>query len=119
MPDWPPTQEDFDRLLSWLDPDRDRAGGRHEKIRRKLILFFASRGGASPEDMADECINRVIKRLPEIEPQYTGSPEIYFFGVAKVIVLEWPRKDRPIEIPWVGPASPEREERMACLDGCL
>lgn len=119
MPDWPPTQEDFDRLLSWLDPDRDRAGERYEKIRRKLILIFASRGGATPEDMTDECINRVIKKLPEIEPQYTGSPENYFFGVVNFIVLEWPRKDRPIDIPCVEPASPEMEERMACLDGCL
>lgn len=119
MPDWPPTQEDFDRLLSWLDPDRDRAGERYERIRRKLILIFASRGGASPEEMTDECINRVIKKLPEIEPQYTGSPENYFFGVAKFVALEWPRKDPPIVIPPPEPVSPENEEPLACLDGCL
>ena len=119
MPDWPPTQEDFDRLLAWLDPDRDRAGERYEKIRRKLTLIFASRGGASPEDMTDECINRVIKKLPEIEPQYTGSPENYFIRVVDFIVLEWLRKNRPIEIPCVGPVSPEMEEQMDCLDGCL
>jgi DNA-directed RNA polymerase specialized sigma24 family protein len=118
MPDWSPTQEDFDRLLSWLDPDRDRAGERHEKIRRKLILIFASRGGASPEEMADECINRVIKKLPEIEPQYTGSPENYFFGVVNFIVLEWPRKNLPIEIP-PRPEPLYSEEHLACLDRCL
>jgi DNA-directed RNA polymerase specialized sigma24 family protein len=114
MADW--SKEDFDRLLAWLDPDRDRAGERHEKIRRKLILLFASHGWSSPEEMADACINRVMKKLPEIVPQYTGSPEDYFFGVVKFIVLEWPRRNRPIDIPWVEPSP---EEPLACLDGCL
>jgi DNA-directed RNA polymerase specialized sigma24 family protein len=114
MSDW--SKEDLDRLLAWLDPDRDRAGERHEKIRRKLILFFASRGGASPEEMTDECINRVMKKLPEIAPQYTGSPEDYFFGVAKFIALEWSRKNPPVVIP---PVDPSPEEPLACLDRCL
>src|SRR5438270_6548605 len=113
------TQEAFNRLLSWLDPDRGRAGERYEKIRRKLILVFASRGFAFPEEMADECINRVMKKLPEIEQQYTGSPENYFFGVARVIALEWPRKERPIEIPPGKGSSRGMEEPMDCLDRCL
>jgi DNA-directed RNA polymerase specialized sigma24 family protein len=119
MPDWSPTQEDFNRLLAWLDSDRDRAGARYEKVRRKLILFFAARGFAFAEEMADECINRVMKKLPEIEQQYTGSPENYFFGVAKFVALEWQRKDSPIEIPPVEGASPEIEEPLACLDRCM
>lgn len=117
MSDW--SKEDFDRLLSWLNPDRDRAGERYERIRRKLILVFASHGWCSPEEMADACINRVIKKLPEIEPHYTGSPDNYFFGVVRIIELEWPRKDRPIEVPWVEPALPDMEEHLDCLDRCL
>ncbi|HKD79577.1 MAG TPA: hypothetical protein VKH81_07775 [Candidatus Angelobacter sp.] len=118
MPDWTLTGEDFNRLLLWLDPERDRAGEHYEKIRRKLILIFASRGGGFPEDMADECINRVIKKLPEIERDYRGSPEFYFYGVARIIQLEWPRRDRPIELP---PASDpyQSAEPLTCLDGCL
>jgi DNA-directed RNA polymerase specialized sigma24 family protein len=120
MPDWSPTQENFNRLLSWLDPNRDRAGQRYERIRRKLILVFASRGFAFAEEMTDESINRVMKKLPEIEQQYTGSPENYFFGVAKIIALEWPRKDHPIEIPQPADGvSPASEEPLDCLDRCL
>ena len=119
MSDWPPTQEDFDRLLAWLDPDRECAGEHHERIRRKLILIFASHGWSSPEEMTDECINRVIKKLPEIEQEYKGSPENYFLSVAKYVELEWPRKERPIVIPPVGGASSEVEEPLACLDRCL
>lgn len=118
MADLPITQEAFDRLLSWLDPDRDRAGGRYERIRRKLILIFASHGWYSPEEMADECINRVIKKLPEIEEEYEGPPEFYFYRVANFIELEWPRKERPIQPP-PGNEPSDIEESLACLDLCL
>jgi DNA-directed RNA polymerase specialized sigma24 family protein len=119
MADWMITQEDLNRLLSWLAPDRNGAGERYESIRRKLILIFASRRWAFPEEMADDCINRVMKKLPEIEGQYQGPPEAYFYGVAKIIELEWRRKDRPIEIPDMEGISPETEAHLACLDRCL
>lgn len=119
MADWTITQEAFERLLSWLDPDRSRAGERYENIRRKLILIFASRGAAFPEDMADDCINRVTQKLPEIVHQYNGAPEYYFVGVARYVDLEWQRKHRPIELPVLPPNPPETERNLACLDRCL
>jgi DNA-directed RNA polymerase specialized sigma24 family protein len=119
MTDWTITQQDFDRLLSWLDPDQNHAGKRYEGIRRKLILIFASRRWRFPEEMADDCINRVIKKLPEVEGRYQGPPEAYFYGVAKIIELEWRRKDLPIEIPDMEGISSETEEHLVCLDGCL
>jgi hypothetical protein len=119
MADQTITQEDLDRLLSWLAPDRAKAGERYEGIRRKLILIFVSHGWASPEEMADDCINRVTRKLPEIEGEYQGAPEFYFYGVAKIIELEWTRKDRPIEIPIKEGISPERERYLDCLDRCL
>ena len=119
MADSTVTQEAFDRMLSWLDPDRRRAGERYESIRRKLILIFSSRGAAFPEDMADDCINRVIQKLPEIIGSYEGSPEFYFVGVARNVHLEWQRKQRPIEPPVLPPNPPELEQKLACLDNCL
>ena len=86
------TQESFDRLLLWLDPDRGRAGQRYENIRRKLIGIFASRSAAFPEEMADDCINRVIQKMPELAGTYGGPPEIYFYGVAKMIFLDLHQK---------------------------
>lgn len=119
MAHWDFNQESFDRLLSWLDPELSLAGQRYEIIRRKLILIFASQGFAFPEEMADDCINRVMRKLPEIEAHYQGSPEAYFCGVAKIIALEWRRKGLPIEIPSIEGISPEVEQRLACLDQCL
>jgi DNA-directed RNA polymerase specialized sigma24 family protein len=113
------TQESFDRLLLWLDPDRGRAGQRYESIRSKLIGIFASRGAAFPEEMADDCINRVIQKVPELAGAYEGPPEFYFYSVAKMIFLEWTRKERPIEVPFIAESSLEVEQHYACLEKCL
>ena len=32
--DWELSQEDFDALLDWLDPDREQAGIKYEQIRK-------------------------------------------------------------------------------------
>ncbi|HUK90604.1 MAG TPA: hypothetical protein VLZ81_09415, partial [Blastocatellia bacterium] len=67
------TQEAFDLLLRWLDPDdRDRAGQRYEEIRQSIIRNFARRGSPVAEELADEVMNRVAKRLPEIIDSYDG-----------------------------------------------
>src|SRR6478672_10875246 len=79
---WVLTQESFDALLDWLDPHREQAGQKYEDIRRRLIKLFVCRGCPEPEDLADETINRVIKKLKEIESGFTGDKARYFYGVA-------------------------------------
>jgi RNA polymerase sigma factor (sigma-70 family) len=125
------TQEGFDGLLHWLDADRTRAGERYEALRRKLVTIFAARGGAFPEGMADDCINRVIAKLPEIVGKYDGKPEFYFYGVAKFILLEGAREERLVELDAMGENLRERElhalkenaseveKQYACLEECL
>jgi DNA-directed RNA polymerase specialized sigma24 family protein len=84
--DWTLTAEAFERLLASLDADRDRAGQRYENMRRKLIEFFEARGSNSPNDHADETINRVARRLDEGESvQDLGA---YFYGVARLLFKE-------------------------------
>ena len=125
-------RKDFDRLLRWLDPDRNRAGERYEALRRKLISIFAARQGAFPEEMADDCINRVIPKVTELISSYEGEPELYFYGVVKFILLEWNRKTCPVEldtlreniIPRVelramGERVEEVEGHFSCLEECL
>jgi len=46
-------QEQFDRLLCWLDSDWEKAGAEYERIRKGLIKIFVSRGSRIPEDLAD------------------------------------------------------------------
>jgi DNA-directed RNA polymerase specialized sigma24 family protein len=117
--DWVLTQESFDALLHWLDPQRDRAGLRYEEIRRSLIKIFACRGCAEPEDLADETINRVSKKLSEIVNHFTGDPARYFYGVANKVHLEYLRRKPPPQTPPPMQDSEENEREFQCLERCM
>ena len=91
--EWELTPEAFDRLLLWLNPDRERAGRKYEEIRRKLITILSSRGCTCPEDLTDEAMNRVTRKVPEIIDNYVGDPALYFYGVAHKVHLEWVRRN--------------------------
>lgn len=85
---WSLTQDGFETLLAWLSLDREKAGIQYETIRKRLIRLFTIRGCVDPEAMSDETINRVISRLPDILPAYTGDPIHYFYGVANKVHQE-------------------------------
>src|SRR5687767_5895715 len=94
---WVVTQQAFDRLLDWLDADRDSAGSKYERIRVRLIKIFTCRGCGEADDLADETINRVTAKLGDIVESYSGDPALYFYGVAQKVHLEYLRKKPPIQ----------------------
>src|SRR5215831_13213906 len=85
------TPETFEKLLEWLDRDRNRAGEKYEYIRMRLIKRFASRGCTEPEELADETLTRVAHKLKQISGAYIGNPASYCLGVANKIFLEYLR----------------------------
>jgi RNA polymerase sigma factor (sigma-70 family) len=85
------TQENFDRLLNWLDPERSRAGEKYEAIRLRLIKIFVVRGCIDADALADETINRVTRKVEEVSNQYVGDPSNYFYAVARKVYLEYLR----------------------------
>jgi RNA polymerase sigma factor (sigma-70 family) len=87
------TQEDFDTLLDWLSPDRERAGQKYEEIRGSLVKIFSWRGYHDAEDLADEVMNRVVSKVKDLSAYYVGDPALYFYGVAKKILLECGRRE--------------------------
>lgn len=115
----PPNQEAFEKLLTWLDPDRDRAGGKYNKIQSKLIGTFAC-FGCDAEDLADKTINVVISKSDWLIENYIGDPALYFYGVAKKIYQERLRKKpAPIIHPF-GPCPDKKDEQMHhCLEESL
>lgn len=115
---WSLTQESFDSLLAWLDSDRERAGRRYEEIRRRLIKIFACRGCHEPEDLADETINRVAKKVADISATYEGDPALYFYGVANKVHLESVKK-RPASPAPPAPQAEEFEREHDCLERCM
>ena len=110
---------EFEAMLTWLDSNRDRAGEKYETIRHGLIEIFRCRGCWEPEDLADETINRVARKVQSIALTYSGDPAHYFFGVAKNVLREYYRRTlRPV--PLIQPAEPDNvEERHRCLDECM
>ncbi|HEX9959500.1 MAG TPA: RNA polymerase sigma factor [Pyrinomonadaceae bacterium] len=116
-------QENFDVLLNWLDRNREIAGQKYEKIRRRLIRIFLGRGCFEAEELADETINRVTRRLPQVAADYVGEPTHYFYAVANKIHLEWLRKQKKInELPLNethNHAETESETEYECLETCL
>lgn len=118
--EWVLTKEAFERLLDWLGPDREVAGRKYETIRRRLIEIFACRGCRDAEDLADETINRVTLRLPDIVGSYEGEPARYFYGVAQKVYLESLRaKPRQLPVPAQPGADDDDEREMECLDACM
>ena len=82
------TSASLDSLLAQLGPDRESAARAYLDLRRALFIFFATRGAASPDEMTDETINRVARRLSEGERITTESPSNYFYGVARNVWRE-------------------------------
>ena len=116
---WEISQDAFDRFLAWLDPNREQAGIKYEEIRCRLIKIFKCRGSIAGEELADETINRVIRRMQELASSYTGDPALYFYGVARHVLREHVKKP-PIIPPPPLPDPPEQKElEHRCLEACM
>ena len=115
------TKELFDALLEWLDPDPDAAGRRYEAIRAGLVRMFVSKGISDAGHSADEAMDRVMKRLPEIRGSYVGDPAKYFHGVARNLIREAMRgKEVATEVmPERLAREPDISDTSECLSKCL
>ena len=114
----PPSQESFDKLLRWLDADRDQAAKHYHKIQSRLIGIFAAKGCTDPEDLADQSFNIATLKIDWLLGNYEGDPALYVYGIAKKVFLEQKPKPNP-GLPPPGPDSTELEKRSICLDQCL
>lgn len=116
------TQSAFDRLLAALDADREQAGEKYERIRQKLVKFFECRDAPSPDDEADETFSRVARRLEEGE--HIEHLPAYFYGVARLVLLECDRQQRREMTARAAAAEDQldrtvEDSRLPCLERCL
>ena len=125
--------QEFEKLLARLDPNRDGAAAQYEVLRRKLIAFFQRNRVSGVEELADETIDRIAKKL---DTEEIHDLNLYAYGVARNVCLEiHRRKDRLISIEdhvgdWDLPGGErnpedrivEREQNarsLECLQRCL
>jgi RNA polymerase sigma factor (sigma-70 family) len=85
-------QAAFDELLSWLDPNRKEATRQYETIYRGLLKILSHWGCNAAEEAADETVDRVAAKVPQLRNEYKGDPVRYFYGVAYNVFLEYRRK---------------------------
>ncbi len=118
--------ERFEKLLSALAADREAAGRQYEVVRLKLVKYFEIRMCPSPDDLADETIDRVARRLWEGERLESSNLMRYVYGVARNVFLEsgktdqrrgpWPVAGDPAEAALEGLSA---EQQLDCFRECL
>jgi hypothetical protein len=116
----------FERFLTWLDDGHDSGGQRYLEMRRRLVSYFARKRCAVADELADETLSRVARRLDEESAITEATPARYCYIVARFVFLEYLRRpdlhNEGLRTD-VGAASddrdPERERRLQILDDCL
>lgn len=115
---------EFEQLLSWLAPDRERAGEEYERIRRNLHDYFRRRGVEDPLGLADDVIARVTAKVGEVASGFVGEPAAYFFAIARNVLYEWRRRPAQVELPAHLASMPEqtkedtKERLLESLERC-
>ncbi len=95
---WELNRQSFEKMLDWLDKDREIAGQKYEAIRFRLIKVLNYRGCLEGESLADEVMDRVAKKIDTLAETYQGDPAFYFLNVANKIYLEHLRKPVAVEL---------------------
>lgn len=89
-------------------------------------MYFDRKRARSPDELADETLNRVSRRLEE-QGSITDTPAArYCYIVARFVFLEYAREERGrmttgdalVSAPGTE-AADEREKLFACLERCL
>jgi len=120
--------ESFDEILAWLNPDRDVAASIYVQLREDLTKLFIWNHSPDPEGSTDEVFDRVAKKVHQLRQTYVGDPKLYFYGVARNIIKELPKKIRSqTSLQGTEPATDPRREteqetaamREDCLRSCL
>jgi len=134
---WTLNQQAFRQFLNWLDAGVDSHGETYLEMRRRLVLYFDRKDRAAPDDLADETLNRVARKLEEKGEIRDVTPAHYCYIVAKFVFLESVRQDKQasqsvdvlsktgVNIPSLiavavsESADDAREKMFACLEDCL
>lgn len=120
---WSPTPESFEKLLIWLNSNREESAEKYERIRLRLIKYFAcNQCGDADEYLADKTIDRVMKKIDrdEIPNPFTGDKALYFLAFARNIRREHLYNQKPeIPHPVIDPDSVQAEAEEACLSECV
>jgi DNA-directed RNA polymerase specialized sigma24 family protein len=118
---WALTAEALERLLTALDPDRERAAESYERLRDRVIGLLRWWGADEADALADTTLDRVARKLEEGAAIAPGSVGAYVRGVARMVFLESARHARMQATAGLPPweSTEAQETAAACMDRCL
>ncbi len=128
---WTLNPSAFRKFLAWLDEGVDSAGQKYVEMRQRLVSFFDRKNCLSPDELADETLNRVARRLEEEGSITSESPAKYCYIVARFVFMESLRGMDKNSVPLdeilhqklaVGETEKEelevKEKMLNCLEQC-
>ena len=128
---WTLSEQAFGRFLTWLDDGAGSEGEAYLEMRRRLVTYFDRKNCLEPDDLADETLTRVARRLEEEGSIESDSPAKFCYTIARYVFLESLRSNRSKEVsidddvrPLVdngGAQADEAEEKeriFQCLESC-
>jgi len=86
--DWSLSPHAFQQLLSWLDQGTDSDGQNFLEMRQRLLAYFDRKNCPVPDELADEVLNRVARRIEEESSIESDTPAKYCFIVARFVFME-------------------------------
>jgi hypothetical protein len=112
------TAEEMNKLLDWLDLDREKAGTKLKEIEARLSRIFISRGCVADDVLKDEVINRVAVRIDKARENY---PDLLrcCLGFVENVYREYLREQKNIASLSVAPPQPRPAEELEKEDKCL
>jgi DNA-directed RNA polymerase specialized sigma24 family protein len=134
--EWTLSTDALRRLLDWLDGGTNSDGRAYVEMRRRLRDYFDRKNCRSADDLADETLTRVARRLEEEGITRAETPARYCYIVARFVFLEYLReaKAHPMVAQDFGDSAPQfsvpaaadaaesggtPDELVACLHKCL
>jgi len=117
--------ESITALVEWLDGTGDRSGDAYVVMHQRLVAYFSRRGCRNAEELADETLTRVGRRLREEGSITDVAPAQYCYIVARYVFLESLRDPGRAagvpasELPQPQASGANDERLLTALDDCL
>jgi DNA-directed RNA polymerase specialized sigma24 family protein len=123
--DWELTESAFQKLLEWFDGGQDSRGQRYLEMRKRIVTYFECKKCTVAEELADETLTRIARRLEEEGSITIDTPARYCYIVAHFVFLESLKKPEvyslkdDLSIAQSTSESEEMEQRLDCLQRCM
>lgn len=78
----------FQKFLEWLDEGTNSDGKKYLEMRQKLSNYFDRKNCRNPDELAEETLNRVARRLEEEGKIETETPAKFCYITARFVFME-------------------------------